>query len=63
MPGVFKLQGKNGQSSSKWRFWFIDRTGRRIKATGTTSKTETQHLAETMQQRETDAREGRKPLC
>src|SRR5438093_332923 len=49
MPYVFQTRGKDGSPHSRWRFQFSDFRGRRRTATGTTSRTETEKLAQRVQ--------------
>jgi integrase len=52
MPGVFRTKDKKGRNHKRWRFWYIDRHGHRIKETGNESKLETLQLAHEKNQAE-----------
>ncbi len=49
MPYMFKTKSRDGKPHPRWKFQYTDWQGKRRSATGTTSKVQTEKLAQRVQ--------------
>lgn len=61
MAYVFRSKSKTGDLHSRWRFQFTDYKGRRRTGTGTSSRADTERMAERRQAFENEIRDGIRP--
>jgi len=58
MAYVFQTKGKDGKAHRRWRFQYTDASGQRHTATGTASKSETERIAQRIEDKQLDIRKG-----
>src|SRR5690606_7568833 len=61
MPYLYRTRRKDGTPHARWRFQYRDWQGKKRKATGYTSRSETEKLANTVQAEHDAIRKGLRP--
>lgn len=62
MAGVRRTKSSDGSEHPKWRFWYIDYTGKRRWGTGVENKTKTLGMARKLEAEHRDIRVGLRPM-